>query len=429
MKPRTCRRPKNGSNLATGRKLRIVAWRRSNSDDGSVLVEFALVFPIFAIMLFGMVQFGVVFNGWTSLRNSVQTGARLGSINELGSDCASATSGSCTTCPQGNNALDTPPTVGADMYLGTANLVCTISGLIGQPVGTSINPTTSPAEADLLVQNGLLTVCSQAQAQLVTGFFPGMTLSTTSTFYIEPAAASVTPTVAASTVITGSNDTLTYSINGVIQTVAIKDNDATDPTYTPSELAQAIQKATNSEPPSLQLYGSTVPNTTDTIELATAPYAPYAELDVLGGTATMGTLDFSQTATDENNGHLESYDPDSIQACASPVVVVSAPSTVTNGTPVDPTAAVTGSSSSSGTFTFSYFDQQPTQAQCAAGGTEAGTAIVQGTTWTYIPNTTNSGFTPPPGDYWWYASFNGDPDNGVAESACGAGMPMTEVTP
>lgn len=44
--------------------MRITASRPSNRDEGSVLVEFALVFSIFAIMLFGMIQFGVVFNGW-----------------------------------------------------------------------------------------------------------------------------------------------------------------------------------------------------------------------------------------------------------------------------------------------------------------------------------------------------------------------------
>ncbi len=78
MRPRTRGRSKTGLNIETRRKRRIVAWRRSDSDEGSVLVEFALVFPIFALMLFGMIQFGFVFNGWTSLRNSVQTGRAPG---------------------------------------------------------------------------------------------------------------------------------------------------------------------------------------------------------------------------------------------------------------------------------------------------------------------------------------------------------------
>ncbi len=224
-------------NIEARRKRRIVAWRRSDSDEGSVLVEFALVFPIFAIMLFGMIQFGVVFNGWTSLRNSVQTGARLGSINDLGSDCTADSSGSsCMPARQQRASHAFPPWSG---YVpGTANLICTVSGLIGQPVGTTGNP-----EIDLLVQNGLLTVCSQVQAEPLTGFFPAMTLSTTSTFYIEqPAAASLSATVAGLTVI-GRNETLTYEINGVSQTSRTIAPSPLNQPYDPTELAAAIQAA------------------------------------------------------------------------------------------------------------------------------------------------------------------------------------------
>ena len=54
-----------------------ISRRRGSDETGSVLVEFALILPIFAAMLFGMIQFGLVFAGWSSFRNSVETSARM----------------------------------------------------------------------------------------------------------------------------------------------------------------------------------------------------------------------------------------------------------------------------------------------------------------------------------------------------------------
>jgi len=50
------------------------------AQQGAALVEFALVLPVFSLMLFAMVQLGIVYAGWAQLRNSVQTAARLTSL-------------------------------------------------------------------------------------------------------------------------------------------------------------------------------------------------------------------------------------------------------------------------------------------------------------------------------------------------------------
>jgi Flp pilus assembly pilin Flp len=62
---------------------RLARCRRQEDANGAALVEFALVLPVFALMLFGMVQLGIVFAGWAQLRNSVQTAARLASVGAL----------------------------------------------------------------------------------------------------------------------------------------------------------------------------------------------------------------------------------------------------------------------------------------------------------------------------------------------------------
>jgi len=60
-------------------------------------------------------------------------------------------------------------------------MLCTVAGLIGQPVGTS----NDPPYIGLLLQDNLVTVCAQSQSQPFTGFFPTMALSSTSAFYVE----------------------------------------------------------------------------------------------------------------------------------------------------------------------------------------------------------------------------------------------------
>jgi TadE-like protein len=436
MRPGTRGRSKVGAKIGARRRRRIVVWRRSDSDEGSVIVEFALVFPIFAILLFGMVQFGFVFNGWTSQRNSVQTAARLGSINDLESDC---TAGGCGNCKQGNDALT------AGVNLDTANMICTVSDLIGQPVGITGSP-----EIDLLVQNGLLTVCSQVQAEPLAGPWPNMTLSTTSSFYIDqPGSAPLSATgLTGMTSVTSSNNTLTYDIDvsgqatptSVNATIAVGD-------YDPSDLATEIQAAIDTASASAVLPQDEIPSVTEqndlgppvtgSIEFALFPelHDPDVEMADVGGSAIAsptgtGFLALSGTSTD--NDLLESYNPDLIPACASaPALYVSAPSEDADGTEMAISALLDGvTHSASGTITFDYFQQPdlPTAAECTAGGTEVVTPTPTTVTGdgVYAVN-----FTPPPptgaGNYWWYASYSGDPNNAAATSLCGSGMPETVV--
>ena len=314
MRPRPRGRSRTRSNIETRRTRRVVAWRRSDSDEGSVLVEFALVFPIFALMLFGMVQFGLVFTVGLPCGTRCKLVRGLGSINDFGSD---------SSCPQGNTARV------SGMDQATQNLICAVAGQIGVPVGTTGNP-----EIDLLVQNGLLTVCTQAQSQPLS-LFPTITLSTTSTFYIEqPAAAPLIVTAAEPTEITAptqprghtpgdpGNDELTYDIYGRTISVTIRPGDYDDS----SDLATAVQTAINqaAQPQYLTPTVTPIPNVAapseNIIELTILPvaYKPYVELDDLGGTAvSSGTLKVTGTGSTDND-LLESYDPNPVQACAGP---------------------------------------------------------------------------------------------------------------
>jgi len=161
--------------LVSARRL----GRRSRSDEsGSALVEFALVVPLFALLLFGVIQFGLAFGGWASVRASVQSSARLIALDDPGQPSHSP----CDALNAAKNIKPVPNPYTAEMF-------CEIAYEIGAPVGT--NPSASTMKIGLLITpggnggNGTVTVCASIPALSFTGFFPTMQLQSTSQFYIE----------------------------------------------------------------------------------------------------------------------------------------------------------------------------------------------------------------------------------------------------
>jgi Flp pilus assembly protein TadG len=47
------------------------------------MTEFALVLPILAVLLFGVIQFGIVFNNYVTLTDAVRAGARKGAVGRF----------------------------------------------------------------------------------------------------------------------------------------------------------------------------------------------------------------------------------------------------------------------------------------------------------------------------------------------------------
>ncbi len=50
------------------------------SDGGAAAVEFALILPIFVLLVFGIVEFGRLFNTQVSLTGAAREGARIMAI-------------------------------------------------------------------------------------------------------------------------------------------------------------------------------------------------------------------------------------------------------------------------------------------------------------------------------------------------------------
>ena len=50
------------------------------------MTEFALVLPLLALLLFGVIQFGLVFNNYVTLTDAVRAGARKAAVSRHASD-------------------------------------------------------------------------------------------------------------------------------------------------------------------------------------------------------------------------------------------------------------------------------------------------------------------------------------------------------
>ncbi len=60
--------------------LKLIRARRKHGEKGQALVEFALLVPIFLILMFAIVDFGMGFYSWITVTNGAREGARLGAV-------------------------------------------------------------------------------------------------------------------------------------------------------------------------------------------------------------------------------------------------------------------------------------------------------------------------------------------------------------
>jgi hypothetical protein len=70
--------------------------RRLRSSRGQALVEMVILLPVFLLLVFGMIEFGRVFNYWIDLTHLANEGSRYASVNRWpGCPGQSASDGAC----------------------------------------------------------------------------------------------------------------------------------------------------------------------------------------------------------------------------------------------------------------------------------------------------------------------------------------------
>jgi Flp pilus assembly protein TadG len=99
--------------------------RNIGSEGGQTMVEFALVLPILAMLLFGVIQFGIVFNNYVTLTDAVRAAARKAAVSRQAASPVGATQ---TAFFDSAADLDKsklpPPTVSSTWQHGDPVTVC-----------------------------------------------------------------------------------------------------------------------------------------------------------------------------------------------------------------------------------------------------------------------------------------------------------------
>jgi Flp pilus assembly protein TadG len=97
--------------------------KKGEGERGQSLVEFALIVPLFLLLMFAIVDFGMGFYSWITVTNAAREGARIGAV---GADSATITQRVKDTAGSLNNS----------------NLTISVSnakGNSGETVGVTVN--------------------------------------------------------------------------------------------------------------------------------------------------------------------------------------------------------------------------------------------------------------------------------------------------
>jgi Flp pilus assembly protein TadG len=98
--------------------------RNLKRSDGQAMVEFALVLPLLAMLLFGVIQFGILFNNYLDLTDATRAGARKAAVSRQ------------TTDPSGPAGVATQAVINSagDITLTSANVTVTSTWQPGDDV-------------------------------------------------------------------------------------------------------------------------------------------------------------------------------------------------------------------------------------------------------------------------------------------------------
>jgi Flp pilus assembly protein TadG len=83
--------------------------RRHLNERGQALVEFALVLPILATLILGVIQFGIVFHDYLALTDAVRTGARQAAVTHNAGTASSAVLNSASELTSANVDISVSP--------------------------------------------------------------------------------------------------------------------------------------------------------------------------------------------------------------------------------------------------------------------------------------------------------------------------------
>ena len=105
--------------------------QEAKKEDGAAAVEFALIVGVLAILVFGLLEYGLAFWQVQNLRAATREGARVAAVGGDNADIRAAMVGSASGSLTGGEAISvTPPVCDADA-LGDQVTVRITGGLSG----------------------------------------------------------------------------------------------------------------------------------------------------------------------------------------------------------------------------------------------------------------------------------------------------------
>jgi hypothetical protein len=170
------------SGRARARRSRSLSARfpgGSLRERGAALIELAIVLPLLVLIVFGVVEFGVVYNDYISIRDGVRQAAREGSVGNFG---PAATTGAPCYLTGAAGASDNIKSLMCltKAEIGLDSSKVRVKVLSGAPAFTGTGT---------FAKNDSLIVCAQYPVDSITGvigtFIDGRALQTRTAFRIE----------------------------------------------------------------------------------------------------------------------------------------------------------------------------------------------------------------------------------------------------
>jgi Flp pilus assembly protein TadG len=128
-------------------------------ERGQGMVEFVLVLPIFLLLVFAIVDFGMGFHAWLTVTNSAREGARLGAVRGTQAQIVQRVQDTSDSLDQSNmtitvtNAQGTPGTSVVVDVDYDYTLITPLDNLLGLVSGGSVGPTiTFSSSADMRLE-------------------------------------------------------------------------------------------------------------------------------------------------------------------------------------------------------------------------------------------------------------------------------------
>ena len=133
--------------------------KNGQRERGQGMVEFVLVLPIFLLLVFAIVDFGMGFHAWLTVTNSAREGARLGAVRGSQTEIVQRVQDTSDSLDPSNmtitvtNAQGTPGTSVVVDVDYDYTLITPLDNLLGLVSGGSVGPTvTFSSSADMRLE-------------------------------------------------------------------------------------------------------------------------------------------------------------------------------------------------------------------------------------------------------------------------------------